>query len=179
MNIIDQDLHLGRVVRKLDVKCTFPIGNRLHLQPLDVKSDEPGACTSLLWIETIQCPQRRSQVSLVQVQFDPECPDRTVHLFREQDSSLNLLFNEGSFETQVNPVTCTILSEPHWLIQGHVDGRISRKVWSISLQTSHLNLHPYWKKLSQVSVVIPLHLWCQKILWLWQEILKGNYNFGN
>ena len=118
---------LGRVVRKLDVKCTFPIGNRLHLQPLDVKSDEPGACTSLLWIETIQCPQRRSQVSLVQVQFDPECPDRTVHLFREQDSSLNLLFNEGSFETQVNPVTCTITSEPHWLIQGHVDGRISRK----------------------------------------------------
>lgn len=119
---------LGHVVRKLDIKCSFPIGNRFHLKPLDVKSDKPDTCcSSLLWIETIQCPQRRSQVSLVQVEFDSECPDRTVHLFRESDLTLNLLFNDSIVETAGNPVTCTITTEPHWLIQGHVDGRISRK----------------------------------------------------
>lgn len=118
---------LGHVVRKLDIKCTFPIGNRFHLKPLDVKCNEPNTCASLLWIETIQCPQRRSQVSIVQVEFDSECPDRTVNLFKENNLSLNLLFNDSIVETSANPVTCTITTEPNWLIQGHVDGRISRK----------------------------------------------------
>lgn len=119
---------LGHVVRKLDIKCSFPIGNRLHLKLLPPKNDS-SACASLLWIETIQCPQRRTQVSVVQVEFDSECPDRTVNLFREQDLALQLLFNESEKQitTELAPVTCTITMEPQWLIQGHVDGRISCK----------------------------------------------------
>lgn len=121
---------LGHVVRKLDVKCSFPIGNRLHLKLL-ATSSQPNSCASLLWIETIQCPQRRTQVSIVQVEFDSECPDRTVNLYRENDLALQLLFNETlskQAEPQLlAPVTCTITTEPSWLIQGHVDGGISRK----------------------------------------------------
>lgn len=123
---------LGHVVRKLDIKCSFAIGNRLHLKLLATHS-EPNACASLCWIETIQCPQRRTQVSIVQVEFDSECPDRTVNLYRQQDLALQLLFNETLVKQQPHssealaPVTCTITTEPNWLIQGHVDGRISRK----------------------------------------------------
>ena len=120
---------LGHVVRKLDIKCSFPIGNRLHLKLLSAPPNEANACSSLLWIETIQCPERRTQVSVVKVEFDTECPDRTVNLYREQDLALQLLFNETEKEisSELSPVTCTITMEPKWLIQGHVDGRISRK----------------------------------------------------
>ena len=122
---------LGHVVRKLDMKSSFPFGNRLHLKLLSA-SNETNVCSSLLWIESINCPQRRTQVSVVKIEFDSECPDRTVHLHRENDLSLPLLFNDAS-STDINktapltPVTCTITMEPDWLIQGHFDGRISRK----------------------------------------------------
>lgn len=121
---------LGHVVRKLDIKCAFPIGNRLHLKLLSTATaNDPISCASLLWIETIQCPQRKTQVSVVHVDFDPECLDRTVHLYREHDFALNLLFNDRDSNkcTLLPPVTCTITMKPEWLIQGHVDGRISRK----------------------------------------------------
>lgn len=121
---------LGHVVRKLDIKCSFPIGNRLHLKLLARPQNDLKACASLLWIETIQCPQRRTQVSVVEIEFDSECPDRTVNLHRKQDSALQLLFNNTEKEIispELTPVTCTITIEPKWLIQGHVDGRISRK----------------------------------------------------
>jgi hypothetical protein len=124
---------LGHVVRKLDIKCSFTIGNRLHLKLLakPPQTDDLKACASLLWIETIQCPQRRTQVSVVQVEFDSECPDRTVNLYREQDSELQLLFNDTiekeEIISELAPITCTITIEPIWLVHGHVDGRISIK----------------------------------------------------
>lgn len=134
----DEDLNrskspiLGHVVRKLDVKCSFPIGNRLHLKLLSTTAATTNSCASLLWIETIQCPQRKTLVSVVHVDFDPECLDRTVHLYRENDLALNLLFNDceqlnSNNSNQMPPVTCTISMKPEWLIHGHVDGRISRK----------------------------------------------------
>jgi hypothetical protein len=128
------------VVRKLDFKCSFPFGNnRLHIKLLagPAESDLNFSCASLLCIETIHCPQRRTQVSLVKVEFDRECPDRTVHLIRETDKALPLILSDTTSENSHNkkhqfydsfsPITCTITALPHWLIHGHVDGRISRK----------------------------------------------------
>lgn len=125
---------LGHVVRKLDLKCPFPIGNRLHLKLLPTASCSKD-CASILWLEAVQKPQKQTQVSIVHVEFDSECPDRTVTLSRENDSAYRLLFNDSDkkddrFNTSndtLSPVTCTITCEPDWLFQGHVDGQISRR----------------------------------------------------
>lgn len=122
---------LGHVVRKLDLVCSFPFGTRLYLKILPKAECEtiPHICSSLLWMETVQCPKRITQVSVVHVEFDSECPDRTVHLHREKEQSIPLLFNnESASHTSMNPtspVTCTITMEPNYLVQGHYDGRIS------------------------------------------------------